>query len=327
MRARVYPARVRRTALPGTLAANPGLVVILHQNQMVCAGVRRRMCGLQAEDPAQATVDFAHEGRRELVGLDHWITPGRAVGLGSSLSDHFGRLPAYIRCLLGCLTVLTRRQMSKDAELLILRLVRLDHPIAASTVWQIPHDAGIDPAPRRTGPTWKQFLPARARGIAADFTTWTPCCCGASTRSPGRHHRAPGRRMDHAGSPRPPDEPGPARDHGQVLDQDRAGQFTSSSTAADRQRAPPAQSGEPSTFSTTTPPGHRSQPAHASPAASRRPDPVDLAGHWIGRKQVLGGLTCEYYTAALPPSVATGNAGHGPNHISEPHSLNFLRKS
>ena len=36
-------------------------------------------------------------------------------------------------------------------------LVRLGHPIAASTVWQILHDAGIDPAPRRRGPTWKQF--------------------------------------------------------------------------------------------------------------------------------------------------------------------------
>jgi putative transposase len=49
-------------------------------------------------------------------------------------------------------------------------LVRLGHRIAASTVWQILHDAGIDPAPRRTGPTWKQFLITQARGIiAADF--------------------------------------------------------------------------------------------------------------------------------------------------------------
>ena len=49
-------------------------------------------------------------------------------------------------------------------------LVRLGHPIAASTVWQILHAAGIDPAPRRKGPTWKQFLTAQARGIlAADF--------------------------------------------------------------------------------------------------------------------------------------------------------------
>src|SRR5450631_2613891 len=49
-------------------------------------------------------------------------------------------------------------------------LVRLGHPIAASTVWQILHAAGIDPAPRRSGPTWKQFLTAQAHGIlAADF--------------------------------------------------------------------------------------------------------------------------------------------------------------
>jgi putative transposase len=49
-------------------------------------------------------------------------------------------------------------------------LVKLGHHVAASTVWQILHDAGIDPAPRRTGPTWKQFLTAQARGIlAADF--------------------------------------------------------------------------------------------------------------------------------------------------------------
>jgi putative transposase len=49
-------------------------------------------------------------------------------------------------------------------------LVRLGHPIAASTVWQILHDAGIGPVPRRGGPTWKQFLTAQARGIlAVDF--------------------------------------------------------------------------------------------------------------------------------------------------------------
>jgi len=48
--------------------------------------------------------------------------------------------------------------------------VKLGHPIAAATVWQILHDVGIDPAPRRKGPTWKQFLTVQARGIlAVDF--------------------------------------------------------------------------------------------------------------------------------------------------------------
>jgi putative transposase len=49
-------------------------------------------------------------------------------------------------------------------------LVKLGHQIASSTVWEILHAAGVDPAPRRSGPTWKQFLTAQAHGIlAADF--------------------------------------------------------------------------------------------------------------------------------------------------------------
>ncbi|NKE63253.1 transposase [Lentzea sp. PSKA42] len=49
-------------------------------------------------------------------------------------------------------------------------LARLGHRIAASTVWKILNAAGIDPAPRRSGPTWREFLTAQAEGIiAADF--------------------------------------------------------------------------------------------------------------------------------------------------------------
>jgi transposase len=39
-------------------------------------------------------------------------------------------------------------------------LTRLGHRIVASTVWEILTAAGIDPAPRRAGPTWRQFLTA-----------------------------------------------------------------------------------------------------------------------------------------------------------------------
>jgi hypothetical protein len=47
---------------------------------------------------------------------------------------------------------------------------RLGHQIAASTVWGILHDAGIDPAPGRSGPSWHQFLTTQAHGILAiDF--------------------------------------------------------------------------------------------------------------------------------------------------------------
>jgi transposase InsO family protein len=49
-------------------------------------------------------------------------------------------------------------------------LVGLGHRVAASTVWQILKTAGIDPAPLRSGPTWRQFLAAQAHAIlAVDF--------------------------------------------------------------------------------------------------------------------------------------------------------------
>ena len=49
-------------------------------------------------------------------------------------------------------------------------LVGLGHPMAASTVWTILKAAGIDPAPTRSGPTWRQFLAAQAHAIlAVDF--------------------------------------------------------------------------------------------------------------------------------------------------------------
>jgi putative transposase len=41
-------------------------------------------------------------------------------------------------------------------------LVGLGHRVAASTVWKILTTAGIDPAPLRSGPTWRQFLAAQA---------------------------------------------------------------------------------------------------------------------------------------------------------------------
>ena len=38
------------------------------------------------------------------------------------------------------------------------------------TVWQILHEAGLDPAPRRSGSTWRQFLTAQAKAVlAVDF--------------------------------------------------------------------------------------------------------------------------------------------------------------
>jgi transposase InsO family protein len=49
-------------------------------------------------------------------------------------------------------------------------LTKLRVTVAPSTVWEILRAAGIDPAPRRSGPSWRQFLAAQAAGIVAvDF--------------------------------------------------------------------------------------------------------------------------------------------------------------
>jgi hypothetical protein len=49
-------------------------------------------------------------------------------------------------------------------------LLNLGIAVAPSTVWEILHAGGVDPAPRRSGPTWRQFLNAQSTGIlAVDF--------------------------------------------------------------------------------------------------------------------------------------------------------------
>ena len=114
-------------------------------------------------------------------------------------------------------------------------LVKLGHRIAASTVWQILHDAGIDPAPAphrpdleavpdRTGPRHPRGR-LRPRGHRAAAPHLRPDRHRARhpPRPPGRHHREPRRLMDDAGSPQLPDGPRPARGFGQVPDQGSRG--------------------------------------------------------------------------------------------------------
>jgi transposase len=97
------------------------------------------------------------------------------------------------RSLLACRWTYPHRPPGRpatDADLraLVLRLARenpgwgyrriqgelagLGYRIAASTVWSILRRAGIDPAPRRSSESWREFLRAQAGGIVAcDFFT------------------------------------------------------------------------------------------------------------------------------------------------------------
>ncbi|WP_327039568.1 integrase core domain-containing protein [Micromonospora maris] len=51
-----------------------------------------------------------------------------------------------------------------QGELLVLGV-----KVAASTVWEILKDAGVDPAPERTSSTWAAFLRSQGHAIIADF--------------------------------------------------------------------------------------------------------------------------------------------------------------
>ena len=52
------------------------------------------------------------------------------------------------------------------------RAAEVGHPVSATTVRTILLRHGLDPAPRRSGPTWTEFLRSQASGIlACDFFT------------------------------------------------------------------------------------------------------------------------------------------------------------
>jgi transposase len=91
--------------------------------------------------------------------------------------------------------------------------------VAASTAWEILKKAGIDPAPRRTAPTWSQFLRSQAEAVlASDFFT-VDLLDGTPGLRPGgdrtcdpahphpRRHAASHRGMDHPASTQPPHGP------------------------------------------------------------------------------------------------------------------------
>jgi transposase len=102
-------------------------------------------------------------------------------------------------------------------------LAGLGITIAPSTVWAILKKAGIDPAPRRDGPTWATFLRSQAEAIlATDFftvglldgtTAYVLAMIEHATRRIGdpRRHRPPHRSLDHPDGPQRGDGPGRPR--------------------------------------------------------------------------------------------------------------------
>ena len=97
---------------------------------------------------------------RQLIAR-HWTYPHATTGR-----------PPIARQIRDLVLRLARENPSWGHRRVHGELVGLGYQVAASTVWKILHRAGVDPAPRRSGPTWKQFLTTQAHAmLACDFFT------------------------------------------------------------------------------------------------------------------------------------------------------------
>jgi putative transposase len=88
-----------------------------------------------------------------------------------SIRGKTGR-PATRRNIMALVLRLARENPGWGYRRIHGELAGLAVKVAASTVWEILKNAGIDPTPRRADPTWPQFLRSQAEAIlACDFFT------------------------------------------------------------------------------------------------------------------------------------------------------------
>ena len=159
----------------GDLAKDAELLVLRHEN-----AVLRRHAGRVRYEPADRAW-FAALAR--LVPRRRWaevfpVTPATLLAWHRRLAakkydTSKRRKPGRPPTVPGIARLVVR--LAKENPLWGHRrihgeLTKLGVTVAPSTVWEILHAAGIDPAPRRSGPGWRQFLHAQAAGIVAvDF--------------------------------------------------------------------------------------------------------------------------------------------------------------
>jgi transposase len=94
-----------------------------------------------------------------------------------SRRGRFGR-PPMRRNVRSVVLRLARENESWGYRRIHGELAGLGITVAPSTVWRILKRAGIDPAPRRDGPGWADFLRSQAQGILA-LDSSPPTCSTA----------------------------------------------------------------------------------------------------------------------------------------------------
>jgi transposase InsO family protein len=136
---------------------NPESYIRAPQDRAVFAALTR-LLSPACQLPRIVTPATILRWHRDLV-KQRWAQPRRRTG-GRSMAPELRRL--VLR--------LASENSAWGYRRIQGELAGLGYPIAASTVWSILKRAGIDPAPRRNGPSGQEFLRAQAHGIlATDF--------------------------------------------------------------------------------------------------------------------------------------------------------------
>jgi putative transposase len=167
--------RAGRADVPRGPAKDAELLVLRHENTVL-----RRNAGRIRYEPADRawfTALAPFIPRRRWAGTFP-VTPATLLARhrrlvarkdDTSTRRRAGR-PQTVRSIARIAVRLARENLLWGYRRIHGELARLGVTVAPSTVYEILRAAGIDPAPRRSGPTWRQFLSAQAAGIlAVDF--------------------------------------------------------------------------------------------------------------------------------------------------------------
>ncbi len=159
----------------GDGATETELLVLRHEN-----AVLRRNAGRVRYEPADR-VWFATLAR--LLPRRHWtgifpVTPATLLAwhrkLATSKYDTSSQRkpgrPPIVQSVARLVVRLARENPLWGYRRIHGEVTKLGVTVAPSTVWEILRAAGTGPAPRRSGPAWRQFLHAQAAGtLAVDF--------------------------------------------------------------------------------------------------------------------------------------------------------------
>src|SRR5450755_3253014 len=155
------------------------ILILRHQVAVLRRQPRRPKLNWADRAPLAALLGVIPKARRH--GLRLLVTPDtilrwhrdiiRRRWAARSMRGRTGR-PATRRTVKALVLRLARENPEWGYRRIHGELAGLGVKVAASSVWEILKASGIGPAPRRTGPTWPQFLRSQAEAIlACDFFT------------------------------------------------------------------------------------------------------------------------------------------------------------